>query len=185
LHTYSISQNLKNVLKNRIKTLITPILYNTVDFLVDNLFAQNVENKYFSLLSSVQSSTRELIKKIIITTFEEIDREYKDSADRKSRYYINKSNVSRTLITIVGEITFSRTYYKCKHSSKKFFYLDNSFDLPKYDHYDHIVKGIAINNAVNTSQSLSARNTSAFIGDLSHFMDNSAINNIPRQSIYK
>lgn len=184
MHTYSISQNFKNVLKNKIKILITPILYNTVDFLIDNLFAETIENKYFSLLSSIQSSTRELIKNIVISTFEEIDRDYKYSADRKSRYYINKSNVSRTLITIVGEITFSRTYYKCKHSNKNFFYLDTSFDLPKYDHYDPIVKGIAINNAVNTSQALSARNTSAFIGDLSHFMDDSSINNIPRQSIY-
>ena len=160
------------------------LIFYLIDFLVDNLFAESVENKYFSLLSSIQSSTRELIKKIIIATFEEIDTEYKDSADRKSRYYINKSNVSRTLITIVGEITFSRTYYECKHSSKKFFYLDKSFDLPKYDHYDPIVKGIAINNAVNTSQALSARNMSAFISNLSYFMDDSSINNIPRQSIY-
>ena len=184
MHTYSISQNLKNVLKNRIKILITPILYNTVDFLVDNLFAQSVENKYFSLLSSIQSSTRDLIKKIVIATFEEIDNDFKNSTYRKVNYYINKSNVSRTLITIVGEISFSRTYYKSKKSNYRFFHLDKSFDLPKYDHYDPIVKGIAINNAVNTSQALSSRNTSAFIGDLSYFMDNSSINNIPRQSIY-
>lgn len=42
-----ISQNLKNVLKNKIKTLITPILYNSVDFIVDNLFDNNAQNKYF------------------------------------------------------------------------------------------------------------------------------------------
>ena len=48
-----ISQNLKNVLKNKIKTLITPILYNSVDFIVDNLFANNAQNKYFSLLSNI------------------------------------------------------------------------------------------------------------------------------------
>ena len=73
MHTNSIPQNFKNVLKNRIKILITPILYNTVDFLVDNLFAQNLENKYFSLLSSIQSSTRELIRNVVISTFQEID----------------------------------------------------------------------------------------------------------------
>ena len=43
----SISQNLRNVLKNRIKTLISPILYNLVDFMVDNLFSESIENKYF------------------------------------------------------------------------------------------------------------------------------------------
>ena len=44
---YSIPQNFKNVLKNRIKILISPILYNMVDFMVDNLFSESIENKYF------------------------------------------------------------------------------------------------------------------------------------------
>lgn len=33
---YSISQNLKNVLKNRIKILISPILYKNIDFMVED-----------------------------------------------------------------------------------------------------------------------------------------------------
>ena len=127
----SISQNLKNVLKNRIKILISPILYNTVDILVDNLFLSNSESNYFSMFSTIQSSVRTLIKKVIITTFEELDNNFKNSAERKSRYYINKSNVSRNLITIVGEISFKRTYYKNKFSNDKFFFIDRSFDLPK------------------------------------------------------
>lgn len=36
-----ISQNFKNVLKNRIKILITPILYQFVDSLVDSFFPQD------------------------------------------------------------------------------------------------------------------------------------------------
>ena len=47
----------------------------------------------------------------------------------ESTYIINKSNVSRTIITIVGEITFYRTYYISKHSNKKFFYIDKIFDF--------------------------------------------------------
>lgn len=180
----SISQNFKNVLKNRIKILISPILYNTVDILVENLFLSNSENIYLSVFSAIQSSVRELMRKIIITTFEEIDDNFKNSAERKSRYYINKSNVSRTLITIVGEISFKRTYYKNKFSNDKFFFIDRSFDLPKYDHYDPIVKGLAIKNATETSQFQSARTTSGMIGELSNFIDDTSINNIPRQSIY-
>lgn len=180
----TISQNLKNVLKNKIKILITPILYNTVDFIVDNLFSKDAENKYFSLLSNIQSTTRNLIRKIIVTTFEELDADFKNSTYRQANYYINKSNVSRTLITIVGEISFSRTYYKSKKSNYRFFHLDKALDLPKYDHYDPIIKSIAVDNAVHTSQALSAINTSSFIGELSKFMDDSSINNIPRQSIH-
>ena len=181
---YSISQNLKNVLKNRIKILISPILYETIDTIVDNLFLQNNINKYFQLISSVQSSVRDLVRSVVIASFEEIDSNFKNSAERKSRYYVNKSNVPRTLITIVGEITFFRTYYQNKISNNKFFYVDAMFDLPKYDHYDPIIKGIAVNNTFNTSQAQSARDTSALINDITYFLDYSSFNSISRQSVY-
>ena len=155
----SISQNFKNVLKNKIKILISPILYKSIDFIIDNLFEINNPDKYFYFMNTIQSSVKELIKNIVITSFEELDNNFKNSNNRTSRYIINKSNVSRTIITIVGEITFSRTYYINKFSGDKFFYVDNCFDLPKYDHYDPIIKAIAINNAVNTSQAQSARDT--------------------------
>ena len=184
MYNYSISQNLKDVLKNRIKILISPILYDLIDFMVDNLFATNAENKYFWLISTVQSSVREMVRKAIISTFEEIDENYKNSAERLSSYYINKSNVSRSLITIIGEISFTRTYFKCKYSNKKFFFIDKVFELPKYDHYDPIVKAIAVNNSINTSQAQASRDISAFAGDLKYFMDPNSVNTIPRQSIY-
>ena len=65
-----------------------------------------------------------MVKSLVISTFEELDNDFRESAYRKTRYFVNKSNVSRTLITIVGEITFKRTYYVSKHSNKKFFYID-------------------------------------------------------------
>ena len=183
---FSISQKLKNVLKNRIKILINPILYQTIDFMIDNLLVDNnCNSKYFSLISNVQSSVRELVRNVVITTFKEIDNDFKESAYRKSRYFVNKSDIDRTLITIVGEIHFTRTYYQnklCKNSY--LFYIDKMFDLPKYDHYDPIIKGIAIKNAFDTSQSQAARDTSAVIGELKYFIDNSTVNNISRQSVY-
>ena len=72
---------------------------------------------------------------------------------------INKCNVPRALITIVGEIYFNRTYYISKFSNKKFFYIDKIFDLPKNNHYDPIVKAISISKAVSSSQAQSARDT--------------------------
>ena len=180
-----ISQNFKNALKNKIKFLITPIYYNLVDSIVDNIGNNNFDfSKYFSFFASIQSSVRETIRSIIISTFEEIDTEFRNSISRKSRYYINKSNVSRTLNTIIGPITFKRTYYKSKFSKKTLFFLDSAFDLPKYDHYDPIVKAIAIQNAVDTSQAQSSRFTSSFIEDMKFFIDKSTVFNIPRQSVF-
>ena len=180
----SISQNLRNVIKNRIKTLISPIFYNMVDFSVDNLFSNYDSDKYLYFIASFQKSVREYIKTVIVSTFEEIDREFKNSSNRIERYYINKSNVNRNLTTIFGTISFKRTYYTSRFSGKHFFYVDSVFALPKHDHYDPIVKAIAISNASQSSQSASARSTSAFIGDISYFADSSAIKNIPHQSIF-
>ena len=179
-----ISQNLLNVLKNKIIPIISLNLFNDVEFLLNNLFINNGSNHYFNLIYRIQSSARDLVKSILISTFEELDNNFKESAYRKSRYFVNKSNVSRTLITIVGEITFNRTYYVSKYSNKKFFYIDKIFDLPKNDHYDPIVKSISVSKAISTSQAQSARDTSALISDLSYFESNSIIKDIPRQSVY-
>lgn len=181
---YSISQNFKNVLKNKIKILISPILYKTIDNIVDNIFNTESKTKYLELTLTLQQSVREFIKSAIISTFNEIDESYKNSEQRKLKYHINKSNVPRTLTTIVGTITFSRTYYKSKYSNNKFFYLDECFELPKYDHYDPIVKGIAIDKAINSSQAQSARDTAASISDISYYIDRTILNDIPRQSVY-
>ena len=119
-----ISQNLLNVLKNKIIPVISLNLFNDVEFLLNNLFVKDGSNHYFNLIYKLQTSARDIVKSIIISTFEELDNEFKESTYRKTRYFVNKSNVSRTLITIVGEITFKRTYYVSKYSNKKFFYID-------------------------------------------------------------
>ena len=179
-----ISQKLLNVLKNKIIPIISLKLFNDVEFLLNNLFVNDGSNHYFNLIYKIQTSAREMVKSIVSSTFEELDNDFKESTYRKTRYFVNKSNVSRTLITIVGEITFKRTYYVSKHSNKKFFYIDKIFDLPKNDHYDPIVKAIAISKAVSTSQAQSVRDTSSSINDLSYFESNSIIKDIPRQSVY-
>ena len=179
-----ISQKLINVLKNKIFNAISLNLFNNVESLLNNLLCNDNSNKYFDLIYKSQQAARDIVKSIVISTLEELDNEFKESAYRKSRYYINKSNVPRTLITIVGEITFYRTYYISKSSNKKFFYIDKIFDLPKNDHYDPIVKAISISKAVSTSQAQSVRDTSAFINDISYFETTSTIKDIPRQSVY-
>lgn len=180
-----ISQNFKNILKNKIKTLIATNLYAYVDIIVDN-FSLNINNNcnYFNFVNLLNNSTRNFILNTISSTFEEIDIQFKNSLERKSRYYINKSNVSRTINTIFGTVTFKRTLYKYKFSNKYLFFIDNSFDLPKYDHYDPILKAIAINNAFQTSQAQSARDISAYSSDLSYFIDKESISNISRQCIF-
>lgn len=180
-----ISQNFKIVLKNKIKSLIIPNLYSLIDYFIDNLpYNLNGGFDYFYFFNNASYVSRECIKQLFVSSIEELDAQFKDSFARKNRYYINKSNVPRSINTIFGTISFSRTYYISKSSNKRFFFIDNTLNLPKYDHYDPIVKAIAINNSFNTSQAQSARDVSSFLGGLNYFVDSSSVFNIPRQSVF-
>lgn len=173
----------KNLLKERLKSKISSLTTELVDSIIDNLvFANN--DKYIDTLSSIQEGTLSLIKDVIIETFNEIDEQYKNSLDRKTNYNISKSNVSRTIITIFGEVSFTRTHYISKLDKSYYFYIDDLFELPKYDHYDPIIKSIAIDKTFSSNQSQSGKdvgelftNIKALAGSLRD------VNHIPRQTI--
>ena len=179
-----ISQFYKNLLKNRIITEINNISNELANNIVNNLFNTDI-NKYLNLISSIQSNTYELIRNVIVASFENIDEQYRNSNLRKKYYSINKSNVPRTLVTIFGDITYERTYYQSKLNGSYHFILDELFELPSYDHYDPIVKGIAIDKAFTTNQQQSGKDTGELFTNLALLSsENRYINQIPRQSIY-
>lgn len=179
-----ISQEFKEMLKKRIKKEINKNFLSSVDNLVESIFEPNSQNKYFDLISKIQETTKNMIKSIIISSIEEIDETFRNSIQRRSRYYINKSNVSRTIVTIFGELTFKRTYYSNKITKNKFFYVDSLLDMPKYDHFDPIVKAIAIDKAIGISQAESSRITSNIIDDVSSFLNTDINTTVSRQTVH-
>ena len=80
-----ISQKLLNVLKSKIFNVISLNLFNNIEFLLNNLLINNEPNHYFNFIYNAQQSARDIVKSIIISTFEELDNEFKESAYRKSR----------------------------------------------------------------------------------------------------
>ena len=179
-----LSQFYKDLLKNRIISEINNISNELANNIVNNLFNTDI-NKYFNLICSIQSNTYELIRNVIVASFENIDEQYRNSNLRKKYYSINKSNVPRTLITIFGDITYKRTYYQSKLDGSYHFILDELFELPSYDHYDPIVKGIAIDKTFTTNQQQSGKDTGELFTNLALLSSkNRYVNQIPRQSIY-
>lgn len=91
---------------------------------------------------------------------------------------------SRIQITLlINSVKWYRNR-KIENPLKYVFLLDKYFNLPKYDHYDPIIKSIAINNAFHTSQAQASCDISFITNGLSFFIDKDKIFNIPRQSIY-
>lgn len=157
-----ITHNFKNLLKNKIFFKISEISEEIVNSLIDNLF--NFDNShidYFQFINRISEASRKIILATIAETFETIDTVFCDAPSRSEKYYINKSNVSRTITTIVGDLTFKRTYYISKANPNfRFYFVDLIFGLHKYDHYDSIIKDIAITNVFQSSQAQAARDIS-------------------------
>lgn len=139
---------------------------------------------YVSFFLNLQYNVFTEINKLIIEFFKVVDDTYRESPERKKVAYINIKEKPRTLVTIFGELTFSRTYYKYKNEDKYFYYLDEILKLPKYDTYDPIVKAIAIDDAVNFNANNASYHSSLRTLNILHSVSNS-INMIPRQSIYR
>ena len=178
-----ISQKFENLLKNRIKDKISSLSDEFINYLVNNLFNTN-ENMYLDFINKTQEFSFEVIKQVIVETFNELDDNFRYSRNRLKEYNVNKSNVKRTIITIVGEITFYRTYFESKDKTKKFFYIDEIFHLPKYDHYDPIVKAFAIDMSFDTNQLKAGNYVGQNITTIKNY--SSEIRNkfsIPRQTI--
>lgn len=135
-----VPQNYNNLLKN----IILNTFSSNLESILHNIFdsSNNVFN-YVNLLSNLDNSLCNIAKQSLITCFESIDKSFKYSLGRKRKYEI-KSYHPRTILTVFGEITFYRTFYKSKLTGKNFCYVDRLLGLHKYDYFDPYLKSIVI-----------------------------------------
>ena len=80
-----------------------------------------VKNRYVNIFLELQNIINEISISFLSNYFESVDKVFKNSKKRKENYYINKSNVKRTIITIFGTITFYRTLYINKITGEYYF----------------------------------------------------------------
>ncbi len=179
-----LSQNFKEVLKNRLESKIKNITDIFVDDLIKSFSSNNGKDNYLNLMSKATCISNETVKEVIIDFIQELDEDYKNSIERKREYNVNKKNVPRTITTIIGDLTFYRTLYETKNKDEYHFYIDELFNLPQYDHYDPIVKGLTIREAFYTSQAQAGRIIGERITNVSDLSkSNTDLCTIPRQSV--
>ena len=95
---------------------------------------------------------------------EEIDRCYSNSLERKRKYHI-KYKTKRTILTIFGEITYTRTFFKSKLNGSCFCYVDRLLGLPKYDYFDPYIKAEILSFVSNNNYSETANHINSLIGN--------------------
>lgn len=93
-----------------------------------------------------------------------MDKEYSNSIDRKRRYDI-KSHHSITILTIFGEIAYTKTFYQSKLDNKLYYFIDKYLGLHKYDYFDPYIKVLVVDYATNNSYPKTAKYINDMIGN--------------------
>ena len=155
--------------------------------IISSIYKDLSKFKYIDFFLSLQREINLLVKELVVDFISLLDKSYKDSIERKKYYYINKSNVSRTIFTIYGEITFERTLYRNKSNNKDFYYfVDDVLNLESYKLYDPIVRGITISDAVNYNPNNASYHSSLdYFNVLNYLSRNNRVSTISRQSVYR
>ena len=97
---------------------------------------------FVNLIEAVCYNVENLARKTIVAYLEKLDKDFKESKLRKDRYYV-KDYRARTLVTMFGEITYSRTIYVDKDSNERYVYVDEKMGIDKYIRYANDVRSYA------------------------------------------
>lgn len=171
-----LSQNYNNVLKNMIFNIFTTNLKEKLD----NMELNNNVFNYIDLLSNLDDNLCCIARQSLISILENFDNSFSNSYERKKKYDI-KSHHSRTILTIFGEITFTRTFYKSKLNNKLFCFVDRYFGLHKYDYFDPYLKALIVDYASNNPYPKTAKYINDLIGNRVSIKEK--IKYISRQSV--
>lgn len=171
-----ISQNYEKILKNM-------IIDNFSQIINDQISLTNESNQvfnYIKILDTLDSKLCEIALNSLKTIFETIDRGYRNSFERKHKYYI-KAHSKRTIMTIFGELTYRKTIYSNKYNEGSFCYIDEFLGLKKYDYFDPYIKSLVLEYAANNPYSKVASIINDIIGN--RIKLDEATNYLSRQTI--
>lgn len=136
-------------------SLFQSLVNHLSSILEKNLFLHELEH-------NISNSTIELNLDILKQILEYLDLEYKNSKERKDKYYVQQTR-ERTLITSLGLLTFNKTYYKSKEKIngkyKYYSYLEDYLGIAKRAKLTLAAEVILINNALDNGYSWSANNS--------------------------
>ena len=125
------------------------------NILNNNLFLYELEH-------NISNSTNTLNLDILRNILEYLDLEYKNSKERKEKYYVQQTR-ERTLITSLGLITFNKTYYKSKNKINGkyvyYSYLEDCLGIDKWAKMSLSCEVNLINNALDNGMTWASVNT--------------------------
>ena len=128
-------------------------------------------------------NSEKMVRDLIKDFLEQMDRSFRYSTGRKENFYVNNTR-KRTIITMYGEITYTRTVYKDRLSNKIYCYVDEKLGIERYTRYTNDVAAYAAEAYADENSMIKV---GIELGNLIYakfsLCDN-RIHAIPRQTIY-
>ena len=178
-----ISRNYEIEFINFIKIKIYEKIMEITSSFTYNIFHFS-NNKYFNWVSDLDYNIRKLIRDILQSAIKFIDDKYRESKERKEKYYVNINNDTRSIkIASIGEIKITRTYYETKDRKEHFYFIDKLLCLNKYERYDPIFKATTINLSMKTNQKLGGELIGEMYSSIKDLLEEND-NSIPRQTVF-
>lgn len=154
-----ILQNYNNLINKLVKDYFS----NKIERIISEFNNYSINN-YINLISSLDDNMNSFMCNSLKYILEEIDRCYCNSLERKRKYHI-KFKTKRTILTVFGEITYNRTFFKSKLNGSCFCYVDRMLGIPKYDYFDPYIKAEILSFVSNNNYSDTANHINSLIGN--------------------
>ncbi len=113
-------------------------------------------------IDNIFSAKHEYGVNSFLQTIKAIEDRFHNAPNRSKRYY-SKGKKKRTILTLLGEITFERTYYQDRTTGKCFFYVDLCLKLDKYRSIDPYLEAMILDECSKSSMAESGRNIARLI----------------------
>ena len=106
--------------------------------------------KFAELVIGVTKEVHKLGLRIIKECLEDTDQLVRDSVVRKKRWYVDR-NETKSLITSLGTVTFTKTLYKNKKTGERTYLLDRVMGLEEHERITEDAEAKLLEEAVQTS----------------------------------
>ncbi len=102
------------------------------------------------LIFSLKDASTQLLQSVCAQLIEQMDQIYRESSQRKQIYHI-KMYRSRTLLTSIGAITFTKTTYVDKRTNVFYSYIEDYLGIDKWAKMTFELEALLINEAISTT----------------------------------
>lgn len=96
-----------------------------------NNFNKNFNTNFTSLEEVLVKTTDDFSLDVVINLFETLDMQFKNSLERKEKYYVKQTH-ERTLLTSIGYVTFKYTRYQHKETKESYCFIRELLNLLPY-----------------------------------------------------